>query len=58
MPAQGLAGPGHHQRADRIVVAGASVGVDQLFGHLHGEGVELRRPVEGEREHAPIDLQV
>jgi hypothetical protein len=56
--AEGLASAGDHDGAHRIVFAGALVGVDQLIRHLHGEGIELCRPVEGEREHALVDMPV
>ena len=44
--------------ADRVVFAGALVSVDQLVGHGHGEGVELGRTLQREREHSVVDLPV
>ena len=49
--AEGPAGAGDDDGADRVVIAGAIEGLDQFTAHLHRKGVELVGPIQREAEN-------
>src|SRR5690606_24163148 len=60
--AESASGPGHDDHPDVVVGVGFREGLHQLGAHGHGEGVELVRPVQGDRRdpvaHRVLDFPI